>query len=98
VQGIESIEVWLGERGLVGQVSEEFLVLDEGQWILLLFGGEAPHCVSQLIVDLDWLAAMFSRMTGTSQVGMRSELLAQSRATVSRTPPLENRSISCSLY
>jgi hypothetical protein len=37
-------------------------------------------------------------MTGTSHFGIRSELCAHSRATVSRTSGLENRSISVCLY
>ena len=39
-------------------------------------------------------AARFSRMTGSRNLGMRSELSAQSLATGSRTAALENRSIS----
>ena len=37
-------------------------------------------------------------MTGSSHLGMRSELSAHRRATVSRTLALENRAISWLLY
>ena len=58
MQRLERAEVRLGEGGLRSQISEELLVLDEGQRILPLLGGNLLEAVRQPIDDRDGLALL----------------------------------------
>src|SRR4249920_2306108 len=58
VQGVECVQVRLGERRLSCQITEQLAVLDECERVVPLLGGKALHCIGQLIVYFDRLTLL----------------------------------------